>query len=45
MRASSQQIGQSQKVKLLSNISKQIEQLTKVIGRDINTTTTTTTVV
>jgi hypothetical protein len=30
---------------LLSNISKQIEQLTKVIGRDITTTTTTTTVV
>jgi hypothetical protein len=41
----SQQIGQSQKVKLLSNISKQIEQLIKVTGRNITTTTTTTTVV
>jgi|APGre2960657444_1045066.scaffolds.fasta_scaffold02429_9 hypothetical protein len=45
MRANSQQIGQSQKVKLLSTISKQIEQLTKVIGRNTITTTTTTTTV
>lgn len=42
MRTPSQQIGQSQKVKLLSQISKQLERLTKVIGRNITTTTTTT---
>jgi hypothetical protein len=43
MRPSSQQIGQSQKAKLLAQISKQLEKLTSVIGRNITTTTTTTT--
>lgn len=42
MRPSSQQIGQSQKAKLLAQISKQLERLTSVIGRNITTTTTTT---
>ncbi len=45
MRPYSQQIGQSQKAKLLAEISKQLEKLTKVIGRNIpepSTTTTTT---
>jgi len=43
----SQQIGWSQKSKLLWYISKQLEQLTNVVGRNIpspTTTTTTTTV-
>jgi hypothetical protein len=43
----SQQIGWSQKSKLLWNISKQLERLTGVVGRNIpspTTTTTTTTV-
>lgn len=40
----SQQIGWSQKAKLLWNISKQLEKLTGVIGRNIPTTTTTTTI-
>jgi hypothetical protein len=39
----SQQIGWSQKAKLLWNISKQLERLTGVIGRNIPATTTTTT--
>ena len=42
MRPASQQIGQSQKVKLLAQISKNIERLTKVIGSTHTTTTTTT---
>lgn len=42
MRPYSQQIGQSQKTKLLSQISKQLEKLTKVIGGNTTTTTTTT---
>lgn len=37
MRPSSQQIGQSQKAKLLAQISKQLEKLTSVIGRNIPT--------
>ena len=45
MRPSSQQIGQSQKVKLLAQISKQLEKLTGVIGKNITTTTTTTTTI
>lgn len=43
----SKQIGWSQKSKLLWNISKQLEQLTGIVGRNIpapTTTTTTTTV-
>lgn len=43
MRPYSQQIGQSQKAKLLAQISKQLEKLTSVIGRNIPETTTTTT--
>ena len=43
MRPSSQQIGQSQKAKLLAQISKQLEKLTSVIGRNITTTTTSST--
>ena len=39
----SQQIGWSQKSKLLWNISKQLERLTEVMGRNIPATTTTTT--
>ena len=38
----SQQIGWSQKAKLLWNISKQLERLTGVMGRNIPATTTTT---
>lgn len=38
----SQQIGWSQKSKLLWNISKQLEALTGVMGRNIPATTTTT---
>jgi hypothetical protein len=41
----SQQIGWSQKSKLLWNISKQLEYLTGVMGRNIPATTTTTTTV
>jgi hypothetical protein len=41
----SQQIGWSQKSKLLWNISKQIEILTGVMGSGITTTTTTTTTI
>jgi hypothetical protein len=41
----SQQIGWSQKAKLLWNISKQLEALTGVMGRNIPATTTTTTTV
>jgi hypothetical protein len=40
----SQQIGWSQRAKLLWNISKQLEGLIGVMGRNIPTTTTTTTV-
>lgn len=43
MKPNSQQIGQSQKVKLLAEISKQLEYLTKVMGRNATTTTTSTT--
>ena len=39
----SQQIGWSQKSKLLWQISKQLEALTGVVGRNIPATTTTTT--
>lgn len=39
----SQQIGQSTEAKLLYEILKQLEQLTKVIGSSITTSTTTTT--
>jgi len=39
----SQQIGWSQKSKLLWNISKQLQQLASVIGKNIPVTTTTTT--
>jgi hypothetical protein len=39
----SQQIGWSQKAKLLWNISKQLEKLIGVMGRNITTTSTTTT--
>jgi hypothetical protein len=39
----SQQIGWSQKAKLLWNISKQLEALTGVMARNIPATTTTTT--
>lgn len=39
----SQQIGWSQKSKLLWNISKQLERLNGIMGRNITTTTTTTT--
>lgn len=38
-----QQIGWSQKSKLLWNISKQLERLTGVVGRNIPSPTTTTT--
>ena len=38
-----QQIGWSQKAKLLWSISKQFEKLTAVMGKNITTTTTTTT--
>lgn len=40
----SQQIGQSAKTKLLWYISKEIERLTQVMGKNIKTTTTTTTI-
>jgi hypothetical protein len=39
----SQQIGWSQKSKLLWNIAKQLERLNGIMGRNIKTTTTTTT--
>jgi len=39
----SQQIGWSQKSKLLWNISKQLERLTAVMSKNVPTTTTTTT--
>ena len=41
----SQQIGWSQKSKLLWQISKQLERLTAVMGNNVPTTTTTTTTV
>ena len=41
----SQQIGWSQKSKLLWQISKQLERLTAVMGKNVPTTTTTTTTV
>jgi hypothetical protein len=41
----SQQIGWSQRAKLLWNISKQLEKLTQVAGNVVLTTTTTTTTV
>jgi hypothetical protein len=41
MRSYSQQIGQSQKVKLLAEVSKQLEKLTNVMKGNTTTTTTT----